>query len=168
MVNYLSTPLATPSTAIMATKIGLGVPLPLMAPATATWAAPFAVYYLFLQNRVTYHRISSETYVGDATDSTKGSKDALYVASRAQLNFAENVPLVLVVALLAELNGARRSYISYALGGLFALRVAHAELGLMTQDAIGAGRPVGFFGTQAVLLGLSSYAAYLIKDYWLI
>ncbi|RYF32846.1 MAG: MAPEG family protein [Cytophagaceae bacterium] len=46
--------------------------------------------------------------MGDSTDSTQGTKDPLYVASRAQLNFAENVPLVLAVALLAELNGANR------------------------------------------------------------
>lgn len=63
MVNYLSTPIANPPTTTMATKVGLGVPLPLMAPATATWAAPFAIYYIFLQNRITYHRINSETYV---------------------------------------------------------------------------------------------------------
>jgi uncharacterized membrane protein YecN with MAPEG domain len=41
-------------------------------------------------------------------NSAKGTQDPLYVASRAQLNFAENVPLVLAVALLAELNGANR------------------------------------------------------------
>jgi uncharacterized membrane protein YecN with MAPEG domain len=46
--------------------------------------------------------------MGDTTDSTEGTKNPLYVASRAQLNFAENVPLVLAVALLAELNGANR------------------------------------------------------------
>jgi uncharacterized membrane protein YecN with MAPEG domain len=46
--------------------------------------------------------------MGDTSDSSKGVKDPLYVASRAQLNFAENVPLVLAVALLAELNGANR------------------------------------------------------------
>lgn len=47
----------------MATKVGLGVPMPLLAPATATWAAPFAAYYIFLQNRIVYHRLSTETYV---------------------------------------------------------------------------------------------------------
>lgn len=47
----------------MATKIGLGVPMPLLAPATATWAAPFAAYYVFLQNRIVYHRLTSKTYV---------------------------------------------------------------------------------------------------------
>lgn len=92
----------------MATKIGLGVPMPLLAPATATWAAPFAAYYFFLQNRIAYHRITSKTFMGDSTDASKGTQDPLYVASRAQMNFAENVPLVMVIALLAELNGANR------------------------------------------------------------
>lgn len=46
----------------MATKIGLGVPMPLLTPVTATWAAPFAVYYIFLQNRIVYHRLSTKTY----------------------------------------------------------------------------------------------------------
>jgi uncharacterized membrane protein YecN with MAPEG domain len=44
--------------------------------------------------------------MGDTIDSTKGTCDPLYVSSRAQINFAENVPLVLVVSMLAELNGA--------------------------------------------------------------
>ena len=46
--------------------------------------------------------------MGHESDKTKGAKDPLYVASRAQANFSENVPLVLAVALLAELNGANR------------------------------------------------------------
>ncbi|KAI8939346.1 hypothetical protein NX059_003135 [Plenodomus lindquistii] len=153
----------------MASKVGLGVPLPLLAPATATWAAPFALYYIFLQNRIVYHRLNTGTVLGDTIDATKkGAEDKLYVASRSQANFAENVPLVLAIALLAELNGAKRSYINYALGALFAFRVSHVELGLMVKGSAAPGRPVGYFGTQAVLLGLSSYAVYLIKDYWLI
>ncbi|KAH8643647.1 hypothetical protein IG631_01110 [Alternaria alternata] len=56
MVNYLSVPESS-----MATKVGLGVPMPLLAPATATWAFPFAAYYIFLQNRIAYHRITSKT-----------------------------------------------------------------------------------------------------------
>ncbi|KAF1362481.1 hypothetical protein EJ07DRAFT_153385 [Lizonia empirigonia] len=115
----------------MATKIGLGVSMPLLAPATAIWAAPFAAYYVFLQNRIVYHRLKSSTYMGDSSDKTQGVKDPLYVATRAQLNFAENVPLALAIALLAELNGANR----------------HVEAGLM-KDSKGAGRIVGYYGTQ--------------------
>jgi uncharacterized membrane protein YecN with MAPEG domain len=51
---------------------------------------------------------TDDSFMGDKTDDSKGSTDPLYVASRAQLNFAENVPLVLAIALLAELNGANR------------------------------------------------------------
>ena len=46
--------------------------------------------------------------MGDKSDDSKGTSDPLYVATRAQLNFAENVPLALGIALLAELNGANR------------------------------------------------------------
>jgi uncharacterized membrane protein YecN with MAPEG domain len=123
MVNYLS---VDPYTNMSPTKVGLGVPMPLLAPATATWAAPFAFYYIFLQNRIAFHRITTKSYVanrvlreyspncddsflGDKSDASKeAGADPLYVASRAQLNFAENVPLVLGIALLAELNGAKR------------------------------------------------------------
>ena len=61
MVNYLSTPVGEPLHN-MASKIGLGVPMPLFAPATATWAVPFAAYYIFLQNRIVYQRLTTETY----------------------------------------------------------------------------------------------------------
>ncbi|KAF1843978.1 uncharacterized protein K460DRAFT_289220 [Cucurbitaria berberidis CBS 394.84] len=161
MVNYLSTPVGS-----AATKVGLGVPLPLLAPATATWALPFAAYYVFLQNRITYHRITTETLMGDTADATQGTQDSLYVANRAQLNFAENVPLVLAVAILAELNGANRTYINYALGTLLAFRIGHAEFGLMIKDCKGLGRPLGYYGTQTVLLTLAGYTAYLVNNYW--
>jgi uncharacterized membrane protein YecN with MAPEG domain len=122
--------------------------------------------------------------MGDTIDSAKGTKDALYVASRAQLNFAENVPLVLAIALLAELNGANRSdyfienvmlqvvnivirtYINSALGALLACRIGHAEFGLLAQDSKGVGRIIGFYGTQTILASLAGYTAYLIKGYW--
>jgi hypothetical protein len=57
MVNYLS---VDPYTK-MSSKVGLGVPMPLLAPATATWAAPFAFYYIFLQNRIVYHRLITKS-----------------------------------------------------------------------------------------------------------
>jgi uncharacterized membrane protein YecN with MAPEG domain len=82
--------------------------MPLLAPTTATWATPFTLYYIFLQNRVVYHRVKSLTTLGDLSNKTAGVGDSLYVATRAQMNFAENVPLVLTIALLAELNGGNR------------------------------------------------------------
>jgi hypothetical protein len=55
--------LITNQISTMASRLGLGVPLPMLAPATATWAAPMAAYYIFLQNRVVYYRLQGKTYV---------------------------------------------------------------------------------------------------------
>ncbi|KAH7393964.1 MAPEG family-domain-containing protein [Phaeosphaeria sp. MPI-PUGE-AT-0046c] len=164
MVNYIST--SVDGLHNMASKVGLGISMPLMAPATATWALPFAAYYIYLQNRIVYSRLSTKTYMGDTTDSKQGTKDPLYVATRAQLNFSENVPFALAIALLAELNGANRTYINSALGALLAFRISHAELGMFSEESSGIGRPVGFYGTQAVVASLAGYTAYLIKSYW--
>ncbi|EUC39314.1 hypothetical protein COCVIDRAFT_85919 [Bipolaris victoriae FI3] len=150
----------------MATKVGLSVPMPLLAPVTATWAAPFAAYYLFLQQRIVAKRFGTKTVLGDKSGAPQGAPDPLFVDTRAQANFVENVPFILSIALLAELNGANRTYLSYALGALFALRVGHVELGLRAPSGKGPGRPLGFVGTQVILAGLAGYAAYLVKDYW--
>ena len=61
---------------------------------------------------------------------------------------------------------ASRNYINYGLGALLALRISHTELGLMREGTVGVGRPVGYYGTQAVMLTLGGYLAYLVKDYW--
>jgi uncharacterized membrane protein YecN with MAPEG domain len=46
--------------------------------------------------------------MGDSTDASRGVEDPLYVRTRAQQNFNENIPLTLIIAGLAELNGANR------------------------------------------------------------
>ena len=52
---------------------------------------------------------------------------------------------------------------------LFALRIAHADGGLRLKGKFGGGgvgRPIGYFGTNGALVGLSAYAAWLFKGYW--
>ncbi|KAF2752012.1 hypothetical protein M011DRAFT_393910, partial [Sporormia fimetaria CBS 119925] len=156
----------SPSRNTMNHSIGLGF-VGLAAPATATWTVPLAVYYLSLQTRVVLKRFASHTLMGDHADGNTSASDPLFVATRAQLNFLENVPIALIVALVAELNGAERSYINYALGTLFAVRIAHVEFGLTKNNAAGYGRAVGYYGSQAIIAGLSGYLAYLVKDYWM-
>ena len=56
-------------TSKMTTKIGLGVPMPILAPATASWTVPFAAMYLVLQNRIVYHRLNTKTYVSTSSSS---------------------------------------------------------------------------------------------------
>ena len=85
--------------------------------------------------------------MGDNTSADKNLEDPLYVASRAQKNFNENIPLALIIAALAELNGANRydfltlrtksssdcvtcsKYVNYFLGALLAFRISHVEFG---------------------------------------
>lgn len=92
--------------------------------------------------------------------------DYLFAASRAQMNFAENVPLALALAGIVELNGGSRKVLTWALSALFVARVLHAEFGLLAKNASGMGRPAGHFGTQGVVAVLGGYAAWLVKGYW--
>lgn len=57
------------------------------------------------------------------------------------------------------------TYLNWALGALFALRISHAELGLQIMESKGPGRILGYYGSQSVLLGLAGYTAYLVKDF---
>ena len=51
--------------------------------------------------------------------------DPLFVATHSHANFVENVPMALMLAGLAELNGGDRRVIGTALAGLLVLRIAH-------------------------------------------
>jgi uncharacterized membrane protein YecN with MAPEG domain len=59
-----------------------------------------------------------------ASGQSKAS-DPLYVAIRAHANYVETVPMGLLLALVAELNGANRKCLAWALGVLWGLRVMH-------------------------------------------
>lgn len=135
---------------------------------TGTWALPFTAYLFLLSGRVVQQRISSEKYFGDQNGRAAESSDAdaLQLASRCHQNFIENVPFALFLAAVVELNGGNRKALNSALGVLLALRVLHVEFGLLGPKNIALGRPIGYYGTQAYLAGMSSYAAYLIKGYW--
>lgn len=82
------------------------------------------------------------------------------------MNFAENVPLALLIAGIVELNGGSRRVLTTALSTLCVARVLHAEFGIMAKGYIGMGRRVGHVATQTVVVGLSGYVAYLVKGYW--
>lgn len=74
---------------------------------------------------------------------------------RAQTNFAENVPLAMILAVLVERGGGSRKVLTWVLGALCGLRVVHVEVGLMNDGYMGKGRPIGFLGTVAVNAGLA-------------
>ena len=78
----------------------------------------------------------------DSPESTSNDKpDSLLLESRAHDNFIENVPLCFTLAAIAELNGANRKILNYAMATLFVLRLVHVEFGLKGKDTVGWGRP---------------------------
>ncbi|KAK6198403.1 hypothetical protein LQW54_010297 [Pestalotiopsis sp. IQ-011] len=152
----------------MSSQIGLNYPVlaPLL-PVTGTFAAPFAAYFSFLSLRVVRNRLNDKQYLGESSSKTpeEHHSNALYLSTRAHVNFAENVPLAFALAAVAELNGGNRKVLTGLLSALFTFRVLHSE-GITKPNSLGAGRPVGYFGTLTTVLGLAGYAAFLVKDYW--
>ena len=139
-----------------------------LLPITSTFALPLSVYYIFLQIRVTMQRIKTQTSLAQSSASpvSAGTSDPLLAAFRTQANFAENVPLALVLAGLVEANNGSKGVLTALLGTLTVGRVMHGELGLMTKGSGGVGRPIGFFSTIGVILGLASYGAWLSRSHW--
>lgn len=146
------------------------------AAVTGTYLVPLSLYQLFLSARVFQQRLATNTYVGTATNNAPSENpssgadetaDPLSITIRAHSNFVEYVPLALIFAAVAELNGGNRRWLNYSLAALTALRVAHVELGLRAkEDGAALGRLVGFLGTHGVMVGLAGYAGWLVKGYW--
>ncbi|KAE8452022.1 hypothetical protein EG329_002187 [Mollisiaceae sp. DMI_Dod_QoI] len=154
----------------------IGVAVPKLLPIAGTWAAPFTLYNIILSSRIVSQRIKNDHYIGDklpssssASSDKKTGPDDLQIASRCHTNFLENVPLAFILLIIAEANGGNRKILNYMMGTLFALRVAHAELGLKLQGKFGnngIGRPLGYFGSLGVLGALGGYCTSLVAGYW--
>lgn len=141
-----------------------------IVPVTSTFALPLSLYYVLLQIRVSLARIKTKTSLAhsssDAPKSTASDSDPLLVAFRSQANFAENVPLALLLAALVEANGGNRVALSAVLTTLTVGRIMHAEFGLMAPGSGGIGRPIGFFSSLVVTAGLGIYGAWLSRSHW--
>ncbi|KAK4179133.1 MAPEG family-domain-containing protein [Triangularia setosa] len=141
-----------------------------LLPITGSFLLPFTAYYSLLATRVNMSRMASNTVLGSSPPGNEPNaaikQHDLQVASHAQGNFAEYVPLALLLAGVAELNGAKKQILTSALGALLVARVMHVEMGLRRPESTGMGRPVGYFGTLGVMGFLAGYAGFLVKDYW--
>ncbi len=130
----------------------------MLIPVTLTAAAGAALINIWLSIRIGRLRTAHKISVGD------GGNEALNRRMRAHLNFAENVPLVLVLIAALEISGAGR------LGGgawllpvaaLFLIgRIAHG-LG-MDGGAFGVGRMIGTIVTLLTQLGLAIVAVLVV------
>lgn len=114
--------------------------------------------------RVSVARLNTETYIGD--NKTDSGPDSVQVTSRSQQNYAENVPLALLLGAVVELNGGNRKALTGGFAALLLFRILHVELGLRAKDTMGPGRSIGHTGTLGFVMGMAGYAAYLVKGYW--
>lgn len=122
----------------------------MLIPTTLAMAAAAAIINIWLSVRCGQVRTSAKISIGD------GGNDMLTRRMRAQLNFAENTPLVLVLIAALEISGKGGTWLA-PVGGVYMLgRVAHG-LG-MDGGALGKGRMVGTLITMLTLLSLSVVA----------
>ncbi|HEV2569969.1 MAPEG family protein [Sphingomonas sp.] len=124
----------------------------MILPITLTMAGAAALLSLWLGWRVGQKRISEKVSIGD------GGNAALIARMRAQANFVEYTPFVLILIGLIELADGTSLWL-WAVGAIYLLaRIAHA-FGMDVQPpARSPLRGVGIGVTMLVLVGLGLYA----------
>ncbi|RYE01502.1 MAG: MAPEG family protein [Sphingomonadales bacterium] len=122
-----------------------------LLPISLTTAAAAALLNFWLGYRVGQVRSAEKVWVGD------GGNLRLIARMRAQLNFAENTPIVLILLALVELARGGNLYLWIAALIYVVGRVLHA----FGMDGFRAGRMIGTATTMLTMLGLAIYAALL-------
>lgn len=122
----------------------------MLLPVTLSAAAAAAIINVWLATRCGQVRSAEKISIGD------GGNDLLARRMRAQLNFAENTPLVLV--LIAAIELARPASMVLAIvAAVYALgRIAHG-IG-MDGRGFAVGRSIGIMITMLTELGLAGWA----------
>ena len=126
---------------------------PIILPITLTVAGAAAILHVWLSLRVSSLRRPLKIGVGD------GGNEVLLRRMRAHGNFAENMPIFLVLLGFVELAVGRSLWL-WGAGIVFVLaRIAHA----FGMDRPGANilRVAGITLSWLVLLGLGGFAIYL-------
>ena len=116
---------------------------------TGLYAALCALLILVLSLRIVALRRKLRIGIGDGGDA------GLSRAIRAQANAIEYVPLLLVMLLIAENNGAGVGFVHACGAGLFIARVLHA-VGLSGSAGTSFGRVWGTLVTWLILLALGA------------
>ena len=120
-------------------------------PIALVTAGAAALLNFWLGLRVSRLRISEKILVGD------GGNPRMIARMRAQLNFAEYAPLVLILIALIELARGSQPWL-WGVALVFIVgRVLHA----FGMDGWRQGRLVGILTTVLTMLGLAGYAVYL-------
>ena len=125
-----------------------------MLPVSLTFAGAFALINLWLAFRISAVRMRAKVSVGD------GANPALLARMRAQANFVEYTPFVMILIALIEIVGGSRTWL-WGIGIVYALgRIAHA-FGMDRQTMPNPLRAGGALITWLALLGLAIWAIWL-------
>ncbi len=123
----------------------------IVLPTTLSAAAAAALLNFWLSTRVAQVRRANQVPHGD------GGVEALGRRMRAQMNFVEYTPFVLILCALIELAERGGLALTIVMAGYMLARVAHA-FG-MDGDGVPRARMIGIGVTFLVLLGLAVWAA---------
>ncbi|NYT41675.1 MAPEG family protein [Sphingomonas sp. R-74633] len=123
----------------------------ILLPVTLCTAGAAAVINFWLGLRISRLRLAEKIFVGD------GGDDRLVRRMRAQLNFAEYVPLILVLLALVELAAGTSIWLWGVGAALIVGRICHA----FGMDGWGLGRRIGIALTMLTMLGLAAYGIYI-------
>lgn len=127
----------------------------MLLPVTLTIAGASALIHIWLSLRVSMHRRTHRVSIGD------GGNEAVLARMRAHGNFAEQVPLFLILLGLVELAVGASIWLWIA-GLLFvAARLMH-PFG-MDRPAPNAPRMIGILLSWLLILGLGLYALILVS-----
>jgi len=122
----------------------------MVLPVTLSIAAAAALVNLWLALRIVTGRVRGKILIGDGGDSR------LAAGMRAQANFVEYAPFVLVLMALIELAGGTPFWL-WVLGGMFIVaRIGHGW-GMM-RPAPNIGRAGGAIGTWVIPALLAGWA----------
>ena len=121
---------------------------PLLLPITLATAGALGLIGLILAFRVTMGRVKYKVNMGD------GGNPNMIVRMRTHANFAEYVPLMLVLLALLELGGANRTALMVGVAVLVVARIFHA-VGMGGPTAL---RVAGSLATYILLAAGSLYA----------
>ncbi len=125
-----------------------------MPSVSLTFAGALALLNLWLAFRVIQVRRAGKVLVGD------GNNPLLTCRMRAQANFAEYTPFVLILMALIEISGGPKSWL-WGIGIVYLLaRIVHA-FGMDGRTKASPLRSVGALVTWLVLLGLGLWAIWM-------
>lgn len=118
---------------------------------TLSSAAAAAILNIWLMLRIGAVRQAEKISVGDEDN------ENLIRRMRAQANFVENAPFVLILIAAIELSGRGEPWLAWVAGAFIIGRVAHA-FG-MDGGSMQIGRMIGTLVSMLTLLGLAIVAA---------